>query len=171
MKRVAQSLLDAVLADIVYVDGFDPSATGNRLASLVQGRVTKPMADVLGDRFEVLAASPNSSSGYQGVVFKDRTDGTLYLANRGTSEGSDFLADLDLTLLSGVARDQVAAMVNWWNDIALPAGTGYRKLQSVPVGAADPRTFVDGGAAAAHGALAAEVAAAAEAGKLRVVGH
>ena len=125
----------------------------------------------LAERFEVLATYDGSLDGYQGVVFKDRTDGTLYLANRGTSSGSDYVADVDLALLSGVARDQVAAMVNWWNDIALPAGTAYRRLQSVPLGATDPRTFVDGGGAIAQGTLAAEVAGAAAAGKLRVVGH
>ncbi len=119
----------------------------------------------------MLAAYDDPLTDYQGVVFKDRSDQTLYLAHRGTTIGRDILADVDLALLSGLARDQVAAMVNWWNDIALPAGTAYRRVDTVPFGATDPRTFVDAGAATASGTIAAEVAAASAAGRLRVVGH
>ncbi len=125
----------------------------------------------IGKRFEVLASYTGSLTDYQGIVFRDKTEGTVYLANRGTSSGKDIAADMDLALLSGLARKQVAAMVNWWNDIALPAGTSYRGVDSTSVLGSDPRTFVDGGQRTASGAIADAVATAAAAGKLRVVGH
>ncbi len=78
---------------------------------------------------------------------------------------------MDLALASGLARQQVAAMVNWWNDIALPAGTSYRGVDSTSILGSDPRTFVDGGPRTASGDIAAAVATAAAAGKFRVVGH
>ena len=171
MKSIESGFLDATLADVVYVDRLSPGLTGEALAEAVKFRVSAPLAVQLGKQFEVLASYDGPLTDYQGVVFKDKTDGTLYLAHRGTAGSVDIVADIDLALVSGVARDQVAAMVNWWNDIALPAGSSYRRVDSVSIGSPDPRTFIDGGAATAQGSIAAEVAAAAAAGKLRVVGH
>ena len=130
MSKINNGFLDAVLADITYVDGFVPGVSGKELAGAIEYRVSKPLAAFIGDRFSVLAAYDGPLTDYQGVVFKDKTDGTLYLAHRGTAGSVDIVADIDLALVSGVARDQVAAMVNWWNDIALPAGSSYRRVDS-----------------------------------------
>ncbi|HEX8011978.1 MAG TPA: calcium-binding protein, partial [Casimicrobiaceae bacterium] len=172
MTSIDQAFFDAVLADIVYVDGITPGMSGNVLRDKIRFRVPLPLAQEIGDRLQVLAVRDDPASEFQGVVFKDLTDGTLYVANRGTAGGKDIPADFDLAAVSGVARFQVAAMVNWWNDIANPANTAYTKVAGVPLAdTTDPRTFKPDGSAVSSGLIAAEVAQASAAGKLRVVGH
>jgi hypothetical protein len=172
MTTIEQAFWEAVLADIVYVDGFTIGMTNFDLAKLIEYRVPKPLANEIGDRFEVLAVKDDPASEYQGVVFRDRTDGTLYVAHRGTAGGKDILvADLDIAAASGAARAQAAAMVNWWNDIALPAGATYTKVKTGNSTAFDPLIFSGNGTAQASGQIASAVAQAAATGKLRVVGH
>lgn len=173
MTPIEQAFWDAVLSDVSYVDGFAVSMTDLALKDLVKYRVPESTAVEIGSRFEVLAVHPGPSTSYQGVVFRDTQDGTLYLANRGTEFSANdlFNADVDIALVSGVARDQTAAMVNWWNDISNPAGKPYARVAPVSILDPDPRTFVTDGTAIASGLISEQVAEAAAAGKLRVVGH
>jgi len=174
MNSIDQSFLEAVLADIAYVDGFTVGMTGDPLRQRIEFRVSLPLAQEIADRIQVLAVHPGPTTDYQGIVFKDLIDGTLYVAHRGTEPtfGDLLYADVDLALISGLARDQAAAMVNWWNDIAKPAGTIYTRAAPVSIlDILDNRTFKPDGTAASSGLLANEVAQAAAAGKLRVVGH
>lgn len=68
---IQQDFIEAVLADIVYVDGFVPGMTGDGLRDLIAPRFTLPLAEQIKDRFEVLAVKSDPSSDYQGVVFRD----------------------------------------------------------------------------------------------------
>jgi Ca2+-binding RTX toxin-like protein len=172
MDKVEQAFLDAILSDIAYVDGFVRGMTGDPLRDLIKYRTPFPQAQEIGDRFQVMAVRDDAASDFQGVVFKDKVDGAMYVANRGTTLGQDMYdADLDVAALSGLARNQVAAMVNWWQDISSQPGANFTTIAAVPVGGADPRTFVTSGSKMASGLIATELAEAHAQGKVRVVGH
>lgn len=168
MNTIEKAFWEAVLADIVYVNGLTPNMTGKNLADAITFRVSSPLAQLIGERFEVVAVKSDPTSDYQGVVFRDKTagqNGQLYLANRGTESLADiFVADLDLALVSGVATKQTATMVNWWLQISRAAGV------SVPqIAASASQNFVAQSAVDATGEIAAVLAASG--GKVRVVGH
>jgi len=166
MTSVDQAFFDAAIADIVYVDGLTGGLSGNKLMDSIKFRIPLAAAQVIGDRFTVLDVRDDPASSFHGVIFKDLTDGTIYVANRGTLETQDYLADLDLAALSGLARKQVAAMVNWWQDIASPINSNYTALKAIPVGIPDLRTFFDGGTAQASGILSTELSDAHAQGKV-----
>ena len=171
MTSIDQAFIDAAIADIVYVEGLTRGQSGNILTDLIKFRIPITAAQAIGERFIVLDVHEDLASSFQGAIFKDRTDGTIYVANRGTLETQDFLADADLAVLSGVARNQVAAMVNWWQDVASPAGTAYTTIGAVPTGIPDVRTFFAVDTSRASGLLSNELAQAHAQGKVRVVGH
>ncbi len=164
MTTIEQALFDAVLADIVYVDGLTPGLTGLNLEDVIKSRIYNPLAEMIGARFEVLAVKNDLSSGYQGVVFRDKTTNELYLANRGTESLNDFLADGDLAVMTGVASSQTASMVNWWLQISNPAGT---TVTQVTPGIIDQ--FTNASSVLATGEIAAALAESG--GKVCVVGH
>jgi len=60
-------------------------------------------------------------------------------------------------------------MVNWWQDVVLPAGQKFTKIGLAD--GATALTFVPGESAVAHGTMSDVVRNAAAAGKLRNVGH
>lgn len=115
MTTIERAFFDAVLADLAYLDGLAPNMSPDAYANLLARRVTRPLAEQVAARFEVLAVKSDPASNYQGVVFRDRTTGELYLANRGTDSifGDIVWADGDLALISGIARSQTAALINW----------------------------------------------------------
>lgn len=87
METIEQVYLEAVLAVLAYVDNLTPDMTGQILADKIEDRITEPLATTIGARFEVLAVKDDPSSSYQGVVFRDKTDNTIYLANQGVEKG------------------------------------------------------------------------------------
>ncbi len=117
MTTIEQAFFDAVLADISYVKELSVGLSGNDLINAIKGRISEPLAITIGDRFEVLAVKNDTSTGYQGVVFRDIQTNELYVANRGTEEIKDFIADGNLAVITGVASAQTASMVNWWEQI------------------------------------------------------
>ncbi len=117
MTTIEQAFFDAVLADISYVDELEEGMTGDVLAGKIEKRISAPLAEIIGARFEVLAVKNDTSTGYQGVVFRDKQTNELYVANRGTEEIKDFIADGNLAVITGVASAQTASMVNWWEQI------------------------------------------------------
>jgi len=174
MSVVEHSFYDAVLADIVYVNidgevtgksGFTKGLHGEDLAKLIAPELTKPLADQIGDRFIVLDVKNDPISGYQGVLFKDLVSGGVILANRGTAGWTDIDEDVDLALLSGVARNEIITMVNWWNDISRPQGTAYTALTN------NLGVFSSAGTQIASGADVDVIATAIAQNKFRVVGH
>src|SRR6186713_2413831 len=100
MTSIDQAFIDAAIADIVYVDDLTRGLSGNTLRDTVKFRIPITAAQAIGDRFIVLDVHDDPASSFHGVVFKDRTDGTIYVANRGTLETQDYLADVDLAVLS-----------------------------------------------------------------------
>ena len=166
MNTIEQAFFEAILADIVYVDGFHVPMSAKQLSDLIGDRITEPLAEFISDRFEVLAVESDPSSDYQGVVFRDKTANELYLANRGTESNSItdiFGADFDLAVLSGVAKDQTAAMVNWWLRIS------QKDTQVAQIESSYLNNFNGLPPVAATGEIADALAAAG--GKITVVGH
>ena len=104
------------------------SMTGDELAGKIEKRISAPLAETIGARFEVLAVKNDSSTGYQGVVFRDTQTNELYVANRGTEEIKDFIADGNLAVITGVASAQTASMVNWWEQIKLVISDNYETI-------------------------------------------
>jgi hypothetical protein len=64
MNSIEQIFLEAVLADIVYVDGLESSMTGSTLAGKIKYRIPEPMATVIGERFKVAAVKSEPASDY-----------------------------------------------------------------------------------------------------------
>ena len=63
--------------------------------------MTQPVAEFIGAKFEVVSVENDRPSDFQGVVFRDKATGDLYLANRGTAPGKSFqdvVDDIDLAL-------------------------------------------------------------------------
>lgn len=96
MTTIDQAFIDAVLADIVYVNGLSAGmgqagndTQTNNFRNLIARRITDPLAQEIAARFEVLAVKSDPASEYQGAVFRDKTNGQLYVANRGTAGGTD----------------------------------------------------------------------------------
>lgn len=89
MNSINQAFLDAVLADIVYVEGLTVGMgqSGNdtqinNFRNLIARRLTAPLAQEIATRFEVLAVKSDPASDYQGAVFRDKTTGELYIAHQ-----------------------------------------------------------------------------------------
>jgi len=164
MTTIEQAFFDAVLADISYVDKLEEGMTGDVLAGKIEKRISAPLAEIIGARFEVLAVKNDTSTGYQGVVFRDTQTKELYVANRGTEEIKDFIADGNLAVITGVASAQTASMINWWEQISNPAGTTAPQIKP---GIIDQ--FVSLPLAPATGKIATALDQAG--GKVRVVGH
>lgn len=72
MRAIEQVFFEAVLADIAYVDGLASGLTDDLLAIKIQDRISKPLAQTIGTRFEVLAVGSGSLSGYQGIISRDK---------------------------------------------------------------------------------------------------
>ena len=133
MTTIEQAWIDCLLADVAYVDRLLPGMTGTSLADRIEARMTQPVAEFIGAKFEVVSVENDRPSDFQGVVFRDKATGDLYLANRGTAPGKSFqdvVDDIDLALSAGIARTQTAAMVNWWLAISAPRGETVRQIAS-----------------------------------------
>lgn len=72
MTTIEQVLYDALLANIAYVDDLTPGLTGVLLANAIKDRISEPLAQEVGTRFEVLAVGSGSLSGYQGIISRDK---------------------------------------------------------------------------------------------------
>ncbi len=164
MTTIEQAFFDAVLADISYVKELTPGLTGRDFGDAIKGRISGPLAQIIGDRFEVLDVRDVQSSGYQGVVFRDKITNVLYIANRGTEPGIDFIADGNLAVVSGVATAQAASMVNWWLQISNPAGTQVPLITANGMNQFSASSTVE-----ATGKISAALAQSG--GQVRVVGH
>jgi hypothetical protein len=103
MTTAQQALFDAVLADLAYLDTLVAGMEEVDFRRETAQRITLPLAEEVASRFEVLAVRSDPASNYQGVVFRDRTTGELYLANRGTDPtfGDIVEADDDFAAVSG----------------------------------------------------------------------
>ncbi|MBI5460734.1 MAG: hypothetical protein HY941_00935, partial [Gammaproteobacteria bacterium] len=84
--------------------------------------------------YTVVTQYTDTSTSFSATVFKDAA-GNLTLAMRGTLEGGDFIpTDADIASY-GAGYDQIAAMYNWWQRAASPAGQNVDQyeVQFVPI--------------------------------------
>ena len=90
MTTIKQALFDCVPADLACVGPLKPLDEESLLDSAAR-RYTAPLAAKIADRFEVIAVKGDPSSDYQGVVFRDKINKELYVANRGTESLIDIV--------------------------------------------------------------------------------
>jgi hypothetical protein len=126
MTTINNTYINALLADSAYVDGLTPELTGDDLATKLIGRMTPALATYIGNNFAVVDQVGGLSSSFDATVWRGNAGtpyaGQIYVSMRGTQEGPDFAADYDLAS-TGLARGQLADMVNWWLREITPALT------------------------------------------------
>jgi hypothetical protein len=119
-SEINTAFVNAILADASYVEGLLTGDTGTALKDALETRFTAPLAQYVGEHFRVVTQYTESNltgSGFSVTVFQDLLTNQQYIAFRGTEpEGgpADVFADLDAVAVSGFARAQVQAMVNWY---------------------------------------------------------
>jgi trimeric autotransporter adhesin len=115
MTTIDNALINGLLADAAYVAGLNSQLSVDGLRALLEPRMTPELAAYVADNFEVVTqVETRTGSSFDATVWRRKSDGQLFVSMRGTQEGSDWLADVDLALISGTARAQIADMVNWW---------------------------------------------------------
>ena len=123
-SEIRNAFVNATLAEATYANGLTPDMTGSTLSDVLVLELTRPFADYVGERFNVVRQTLDASSGFAVTVFRDRSDGQRYISFRGTEEWpggiQDWVADVDLAVGSGVAYRQVIAMVNWYMRASTP---------------------------------------------------
>lgn len=122
-NAIHDAFINALLAEASYVNGLVPERQGADLASDLSPELTAPLAAYVGQNFTVLKQVTETGSGFSVTVFQDRPSGQKYISFRGT-EGplADWVADADIFLGSGVAYQQIKAMVNWSMRASTPVG-------------------------------------------------
>ena len=145
MATIHDAYINALLADATYAlnENNSPNGiTGDTLKDALSTRMTLTLATYMGENFSVLTHTESGDffgSGFDATVWqgKDGTEfaGKTYVSMQGTQGLADFITDIDLTV-SGVAKDQIVDMVNWWlkntaaegapaKQIALAANNGF----------------------------------------------
>src|SRR3972149_1674204 len=135
MTTLKDAYINALLADATYalesnVPNVLNGLTGNDLTVRLNERMTPTLAQYIGDNFTVVTHVDSSEyvdSGFDATVWRDNNTGKTYVSMTGTEGVADFVTDIDLTL-SGVARTQVADMVNWWLKNTTPIGQDAKQI-------------------------------------------
>jgi Ca2+-binding RTX toxin-like protein len=133
-SEIGAAFINAVLADASYVNGL--SGQGGVLAEKLTPVLTAPLAKYVGDHFSVVSQYTENNltqSGFSVTVFQDLTSAQRYIAFRG-SEGfltTDAATDIDAVFLSGLARNQITSMVNWYLRAITAPNTPVVQLGSV----------------------------------------
>lgn len=122
MTTIDQAYINALLADATYAldDSVERGTTGNELEEFLNERMTPTQAEYIGNNFTVIDHVESNDlydSGFDATVWRSE-EGQVYVSMQGTKGLADFGVDIDLTL-SGLARDQIVDMVNWWLKIVL----------------------------------------------------
>lgn len=149
MSTITEIFDSAELSLASYADLVTTLGISQQITKLKEAGMSQKQAEEFAVRFtEVITISDDPlDTGFSATVFASPT-GQLTLAIRGTDEfpGIDYGDDLDI-LNSGLAKEQLLVMVNWWSKISNPTGTSvkqfsiqsYREgIDTVPSGA----TFV-----------------------------
>ncbi|MGA8514216.1 MAG: calcium-binding protein, partial [Burkholderiaceae bacterium] len=133
-NTIHNAFVNALLADASYVDGL---FAGQNLANdpELQTRLTPDLAKYLSDNFEIVTqklTSDLTDSGFDATVWREKSTGQIYVSMRGTefSGYADLASDIDLTF-SGLARDQVVSMVNWWLKSTAPTNALAAQIKVV----------------------------------------
>lgn len=125
MSNVNEAYINALLADAEYaINGLGEYDLLLELSK----RLTPAQAEFINDNFTVVT-HVESESGFDSTVWRSNT-GQIYVSMRGTEEFDDLVSDIDLTL-SGLARDQIVDMVNWWLKNSTALGNSAQQISLV----------------------------------------
>lgn len=141
--KINETYINALLADAAYVHRLVP---GSDLAGMLASRMTPVLAKYIGDRFALVSQIETGdfsfSSGFDATIWRRKEDGKIYVSMRGTEPVTDLvIADVDLTF-TGLARFQLADMVNWWLRETAPEGQPVMQIAALAVGLIVPAQFV-----------------------------
>jgi hypothetical protein len=144
MSTINETYINALLADAAYVNmhaltgsNADPLLTDAALTARIAARMTQPQADFITTNFEVLNQELSPIGGFDAVVWKGKPGtayaGKVYVSMRGTQGLTDIADDAELAI-TGVPKDQIVSMVNWWLKITAPAGANTaRQIAIEPI--------------------------------------
>ena len=141
MNPIESAYVNALLADASYV-----SVSSGIVTNVMNARMTVSQTAFIAANFEVLdkVETPTPLGiGFDAVVWLGKTGtayaGKTFVSMRDTQENVDFLDDAALAA-TGVPKDQIVSMVNWWLRRSTPA-TGVagvpmlaKQIQYGPVG-------------------------------------
>lgn len=125
MSNVNEAYINALLADAEYA--INGQGENDLLLELSE-RMTPALAEFVNDNFTVVT-HVESASGFDSTVWRSDT-GQIYVSMRGTEEIDDLISDIDLTI-SGLARDQIVDMVNWWLKNSTSIGNSAQQISLV----------------------------------------
>jgi Ca2+-binding RTX toxin-like protein len=142
MTTITDTFTNAALADTAYIGSLLNGMTGPALKLMLDNRMTPTLADYISKHFSVVTQIESGGlSSFDATVWRANNEdgspnpnGKLYVTMRGTQEGADFLADLNLAI-TGSAQTQLADMVNWWLRISTPAGQSATQIKTKVGGA------------------------------------
>ncbi|MDO9179481.1 MAG: hypothetical protein Q7U16_14365, partial [Agitococcus sp.] len=154
MPIIKPLLINALLADAVYVNDLKEGMSVDDSFSLLSKRMTPDNAKFIADNFEIAAQNVGHEyvgSGFDAIAWRGRVGtpyaGKIYVSMRGTETNGtqDLLSDIALAV-TGKAKAQVFDMVNWWLQITTPAGqlTHQVGTEMDATGAISPKSDVGG---------------------------
>ena len=132
MTKIANTYINALLADATYVSLLSEPLSSSGNQSLLGSRMTPELAKYIADNFEVASAIdtpdiPLLGSGFDATVWRGRAGtefaGQVFVSTRGTEPPGVDIWGADADLATNVAaRTQIIDMVNWWMRETTPAG-------------------------------------------------
>ena len=142
MPSMTDNYVNALLADAAYVDGLSAGISSDRLASLLNVRMTEPQAQFIKSNFEILTNVTKGgsllTSGFDATVWRGKTGtvyaGKVYVSLRGTAGAADLFSDVDVAA-NGAARAQYVDMINWWLKASSVAGQAVKQVALASGGA------------------------------------
>ena len=149
MNTIQTAYINALLADASYVEAI---RKGELNASAFKGRLTQSQADFLAANFKVKDSVETPSilgslvdPGFDAVVWEGKENtpyaGQVFVSMRGTQGATDIADDISLAA-TGVPKDQIVGMVNWWMRMTTPPEQKAIQVKYGPVGTGvmDPMT-------------------------------
>ncbi|MEZ5568743.1 MAG: hypothetical protein R3E54_10460 [Halioglobus sp.] len=118
-----------------YAEGFLPLAslqdTSDKLFTELTGKgVTIDQAYSIAAQLMVVAQADTTDAGFSATLFESRKTGELILAMRGSDEiAPDWTAANLQNLISGVARQQVVDMLNFYLILTAPPGSSIAQYR------------------------------------------
>ncbi|MBI2728277.1 MAG: hypothetical protein HYX42_18715, partial [Polaromonas sp.] len=135
MKQIESAYINALLADAAYRPVTE-GMTQEQLLGELESRMTLAQATFLASNFDVLNSIETPTPlgpGFDAVIWRGKSgteyEGQTYVSMRGTQGAADLADDVSLAA-TGVPKDQIVAMVNWWLRITAPeSATVVRQIQ------------------------------------------
>ncbi len=108
MQKINSAFINALLADATYalkINNWENQ--GFNLASTLQDRMTPTLANYIGEHYTVITHIDtddnviSTGSGFDATVWKDNSNGKLYVSMTGTEGGQEFISDANLAVGRG----------------------------------------------------------------------